>query len=72
LEIRLVKEDIIKRDIEKILNCTNSWIEVIGGSTDDDIVKRGGSIVHRKTVKKRSILDGSALIAGKYYAMPNK
>jgi hypothetical protein len=42
----------------------------MGGSTDDDIVKRGGSILHRKTVKKRSVLDGSGLIAGKYYAMP--
>jgi hypothetical protein len=42
-EIRLVKEDIIKRDIEKILNCTNSWLEAMGVSTDDDIVKRGGS-----------------------------
>jgi hypothetical protein len=44
----------------------------MGGSTDDDIVKRCGSILHRKTGKIRSILDGSALIAGKYYAMPNK
>jgi hypothetical protein len=42
----------------------------MGGSTDDDIVKRGGSILHRKTVKKRSVPAGSALIAGKYYAIP--
>jgi hypothetical protein len=43
----------------------------MGGSTDDDIVKRGGSILHRKTVKKRSVPPaGSALIAGKYYAIP--
>jgi hypothetical protein len=52
------------------LDCTNSWLEAIGGSTDDDIVKRDGSILHRKIVKIRSILDGSALIAGKYYVMP--
>jgi hypothetical protein len=43
----------------------------MGGSTDDDIVKRGGSILHRKTGKKRSVPSaGSALIAAKYYTIP--
>jgi hypothetical protein len=43
----------------------------MGGSTDDDMIKRGGSILNRKTVKKRSVPSaGSALIAAKYYAIP--
>jgi hypothetical protein len=43
----------------------------MGVSIDDDIVKRGGSILHRKTVNIRSVPPaGYALIAGKYYAIP--